>query len=397
MSQKRTRTDITPVDIQKVNQVIPDDYDSLNAKNAAKAIRGLELDELLIATAHELRSKQRRSVIRVALSKLLKNPQALALKEQYQREAQEGFTILQVGQTGVGKSSTINSLFDKEVATTNKFETETRSVTPFEGTHYDVKYTIYDTPGLGEWSTGDLKLDEKYLSLMKEQCPLPDVLWYVLRIDTHITRADRDDLQLIHQNFGDAIWDRTMIVFTHSDRLTSPEEFQEFFDRKTNIVNQGITEITEGKAQGVPAVAVANGHKRTPDGKSWLGELFTTSFERLNPERQNAFLLAFAMDLEIPKPQPPEPKVQEPDTHILKETMENTEQHEKRIELTEEQVERVKEKSVGISDVLTGAVLGGQIGATIDAATGGATLGLATIVGAIIGGVSAFFDWLLDK
>ena len=91
MSQKRTRTDIPPVDIQKVNQVIPDDYDSLNAKNAAKAIRGLGLDELLIATTHELRSKQRRSVVRVALSKLFKNPQALALKEQYQREAQEGF------------------------------------------------------------------------------------------------------------------------------------------------------------------------------------------------------------------------------------------------------------------------------------------------------------------
>ena len=392
MSQKMTRTDILPVDIQKVNQVIPDDYDSLNAKNAAKAIRGLELDELLIATVHELRSKQRRSVVRVALSKLFKNPQALALKEQYQREAQEGFTILQVGQTGVGKSSTINSLFDKEVATTNKFETETRSVTPFEGTHYDVKYTIYDTPGLGEWSTGDLKLDEKYLSLMKEQCPLPDVLWYVLRIDTHITRADRDDLQLIYQNFGDAIWDRTMIVFTHSDRLISPEEFQEFFDRKTNIVNQGITEITEGKVQGVPAVAVANGHKRTPDGKSWLGELFTTSFERLNPERQNAFLSAFAMDLEIPKPQPPKPTVQEPETYIREETTEEIGSHEKRIELTEEQVERVNEKSTGTSKVLAGALLGAQVGAAIDAAMGGVGLGIPTIIGAVIGSIASFFD-----
>ena len=397
MSGKSTRTHIPQVDIQKVNQAISDDYDSLNAKNAVKAIRNLELDELLIVSMHESHRKQRRSVMRAVLSKILKSPQALELKDEYQREAQEGFTILQVGQTGVGKSSTINSLFDKEVATTNRFETETRSVTPFEGTHYDVKYTIYDTPGLGEWSTGDVELDEKYLSLMKEQCASPDVLWYVLRLETHVTEADRNALELIHQNFGDAIWDRTMIVFTHSDRLISPEEFQEFFDRKTNIVNQGITEITNGKVQGVPAVAVANGHKQTPDGKSWLGELFTTSFERLNPERQNAFLLAFAMDLEIPEPQPPGPKSQEPETHIREEAMEEIGGHEKRIELTEEQVERVKEKSVGTSTVLAGALLGAQVGAAIDTAMGGAGLGIPTIIGAVVGGISVFLEWLRRK
>ena len=396
MSKKRIQTDIPPVDIQKVNQVIPDDYDSLNAKNAAKVIRGLELNELLIATAHELGSKQRRSVMRVALSKLLKNPQALALKEQYQREAEEGFTILQIGETGVGKSETINSLFGEEIAKTNPFRAETKSVTPFEGKYRNVKYTIYDTPGLGEWNIGDLQLDEMYLSLMKEQCSLPDVLWYVLRLDDNRIRAgDAKVLELVRQNFGDAIWDRMMIVFTHADRLASAKEFQKFFDGRTQTVNDLITQITDGGVHGVPAVAVANGHKQTPDGKSWLGELFTTAFVRLNPERQNAFLLAFAMDLEIPEPQPPQPKVQEDYTDD--EATEEIGEQEKRIELTEEQAERVKEKSVGISDVLTGAVLGGQIGATIDAATGGATLGLATVIGTVIGGVSSFLDWLLDR
>ena len=392
MSKKISPIDIPQVDIEKVNQAISGNYDELNAENARKAIRSLELDELLVATAHELRSKNRRSVKRVALSKIQKSPEALALKEEYQREAQEGFTILQVGQTGVGKSSTINSLFDKEVATTNRFETETRSVTPFEGTHHNVKYTIYDTPGLGEWSPGDVELDEKYLSLMQEQCPLPDVLWYVLRIDTHITKADRNDLQLIHQNFGTVIWDRMMIVFTHSDSLTSPEEFQEFFDQKSNIVNRGIAGITGGKVQKVPAVAVANGHKQTPAGKSWLGELFTTTFEQLNPEHQKAFLLAFAMDLEIPKPQPPEPKVQKPKAKNSEETTEN----KGRIPMTEEQVDRVKERSSDVSDVLTGALTGSQIGAAIDIRIGGATMGLGTILGAVLGSIGGFIKWLWD-
>ena len=389
MSKKISLTDIPQVDIEKVNQAISDDYDQLNAKNAAKVMRNLELDELLVATAHELRSKNRRSVKRVALSKIQKSPEALALKEEYQREAQEGFTILQVGQTGVGKSSTINSLFDKEVAATNRFEPETRSVTPFEGTYNNVKYTIYDTPGLGEWSIGDLQLDKKYISLMKDQCSLPDVLWYVLRLDDNrVTAADANVLKLIHENFEEAIWDRTMIVFTHSDRLTSPERFQESFDGRTKAVNNVIVQITNRKIRGIPAAAVANGYECTPDGKSWLGKLFTSSFERLNPDRQNAFLLALATDLQIPEPQPPKPEVQNPKVNSSEEVREN----KARIELTEDEWERVKKGSSGVSDVLAG----GQIGAAIDLSSGGVTLGIPTVIGTLIGGIAGFIKWLWD-
>ena len=455
MTKKISWTNISRVDIQKVNQIIPDDYDKLNAKNAVKSIRDLELPELLavskhefnskrrktvlravhskilknpealalsddydrlnaqgaiksiqdlelpellIVLMHEFNSKRRKTVLRAVHSKILKNPEALALKEKYQREAQEGFTILQVGQTGVGKSSTVNSLFGEEVAKTNNFTAQTKSVTPFEGTHRNVRYTIYDTPGLGEWSIGDLEQDKKYISLMKERCPLPDVLWYVLRLDgNRITAADANALKLIHENFGDAIWDRTMIVFTHSDRFTSPKDFQESFDGRTQTVNHAITQITNGKVQDVPVAAVANGSECTPDGKNWLGELFTTSFERLNPERQNAFLLAFATDLKLPEPQSSVPKARKPKADINKEATKKTGGCEKRIELTKEHVERVKEKSVGVSDVLSKALLGAEVGMLIEGVTGGATMGAGVIVCAVIGSMAALYEWSRDE
>ena len=393
MNKKISLNDIPQVDIQKVNRAISDDYDRLNTKNAINAINGLNLDELLVVLMHELRYKQRRSVKRAVLINILKSPEALAFKEKYQCEAQEGFTILQVGQTGVGKSATINSLFGEVIAKTNSFRLGTKIVTPIEGVYHNVKYTIYDIPGLGEWKSGDLKLDEKYLSLVKEQCRLPDILWYVLRLDDNrITAADANALQLIRKYFGDAIWDRTMIVFTHADMLKTAEEFQEYFDGRTRTANEVINQITDGKVQGVPAVAVANGYEQTPNGKSWLGELFTTSFEQLNPEHQNAFILAFAMDLEIPKLQPPKPKRSDSSEMVT----ENTIKYGKRIKLTEEQVERVKERSSGVSDVLTGVLTGGQIAETIDAATEGRTLGIHTIVGAIVGDIVGFIKWLWD-
>ena len=337
MSKDSTRTDIPQVYIQQVNQTISADYDRLSTKDAMEAIQSLGL--------HELHGKRHKSVMHVVLSKILKSPEALAFKERYQREAQEGFTILLIGEIGVGKSSTVNTLFGKEVAKAARFRPETKLITPFEGTYHNVNYTIYNTPGLGEWHNYYKDVDEEYISLMKAQCPSPDVLWYVLRLDDNRVRAaDAKFLELIHQNFGNAIWDRMMIVFTHSDKLESAREFQEFFEGRTKSVNEVIVEMTNREIKNIPAAAVANGHKQTPNRENWLGELFTTTFERINPQRLNAFLLAFAMDLEIPKSQSQKLKIQRLRAGSSKTAAKEPVKREKRIKLTEEQVERVKDK-----------------------------------------------------
>ena len=223
---------------------------------------------------------------------------------------------------------------------------------------------------------------------MREQCPSPDVLWYVLRLDDDRVRAaDAKGLQLIHQTFGDTIWDRTMTVFTHADKVPGPKDFQRIFDGRTQSLNNVIADVTEEKSQGLPTVAVANMQKHTPDGADWLGELFTTSVERLDPERLAPFLLAFVDDLGTPKTQKPKTDARE----------DITQKTEKRIQLTQEQVIRVEKKSVGASGILGVAAAGANIGATIDIATGGVTFGSGTAAGAVIGGIVGFISWLRDR
>ena len=356
------------------------DYDTLNAKTTRQAIQHLELNQLSAVWKYERQQKNRITVLR-AIRGRIRNIRKV-LKVELQREAEKGFTILITGQTGVGKSATVNSLFGKKIAKTNDSESETTKVTPFEGTYNRVNFTIYDTPGLGEWDSDGVNLDEKYLSLMREQCSSPDVLWYALRLDVNVTAADDQYLQLIHQTFGDTVWDRAMIVFTHADKIPKPD-FQRIFERKTKIVNEVIAKVTAEKSRGLPAVAVANKQKHTPDGANWLGELFTTSAEQLNPERLTPFLVVFAEDLGLPETQHPKTDA----------SQENVQESEKEIQLTQKQVIRIEKKSTDSSGILGAIAAGASIGATVDLASGGTTLGL----GAIGGGILGFIGWLLNS
>ena len=374
-----------------MNIKISVDYDTLNAKDAIKAIRDLPPDELEDIFLHESSNKRRKSVMLVILQEIGRRPEKgietySKIKNKYLNEIEEGFTILQVGQTGVGKSATINSFFHgEEIAKTNRFMPETKEVKPYQSNYNNVNYTIYDTPGLGE-AGGGKELDRHYLSLMTDQCSSPDILWYVHKLnDNRVTYADRTTIELIHETFGNEIWDRTLTLFTHADQVT-PQEFKATLSERTQIINNVINEITNGKSKNIPAVAVANMPPyTTPDGKNYLGELFTTTLERVNPNRLHTFFLAFAEDLEIPTPQPPETTLQESD--------EREEVSEKRIKLDEEQLKRVEEKASGASLIVTGAA----IGAGIDATFGGTTLGIPTAIGGIIGGIVGLWKWLQDK
>lgn len=103
-------------------------------------------------------------------------------------------TILFFGKTGVGKSSTINKLFDLKLATDDSIACTT---SPQPELIYlgNNRAQVVDMPGIGE-SIAD---DEKYMSYYEEWIPKTDLLVWIIQADTRAYKRDEIFLgKLLH-------------------------------------------------------------------------------------------------------------------------------------------------------------------------------------------------------
>ncbi|KAH9293947.1 hypothetical protein KI387_040846, partial [Taxus chinensis] len=126
-------------------------------------------------------------------------------------------TIMVLGKTGVGKSATINSIFDEVKSDTDAFHLGTKKVQEIVGTVQGIKIRVIDTPGLLA-SSADQQHNEKVLRSVKhfiKKTP-PDIVLYFDRLD--MQSRDYGDLPLLHtitENFSPAVWFNAIVVLTH--------------------------------------------------------------------------------------------------------------------------------------------------------------------------------------
>lgn len=120
----------------------------------------------------------------------------------------EALTILFFGKTGVGKSSTINKLFNLNWATDNAVAcTKEPQWTKVDSSHYRHVISPYehiqvvDMPGIGE----SLFNDESYLPFYEEWIPRTDSLVWVTQADTRAYKRDQIFLQKLSPLFAPSL------------------------------------------------------------------------------------------------------------------------------------------------------------------------------------------------
>ncbi|CAN1802705.1 Translocase of chloroplast 132, chloroplastic [Linum perenne] len=224
---------------------------------------------------------------------------ASAMAEQLEAVGQEPLdfscTIMVIGKSGVGKSATINSIFDEVKFNTDAFQSGTKRVQDVVGTVQGIKVRVIDTPGLlPSWS--EQRHNEKILNSVKRfisKTP-PDIVLYLDRLDMQTRDSgDMPLLRTITDIFGPSIWFNAIVVLTHA--ASAPPEgpngtvssYDMFVTQRSHIVQQAIRQAAGDMRLMNPVSLVENhsacrtnraGQRVLPNGQVWKPHLLLLSF-----------------------------------------------------------------------------------------------------------------------
>ncbi|KAJ7528914.1 hypothetical protein O6H91_15G025600 [Diphasiastrum complanatum] len=200
-----------------------------------------------------------------------------------------------LGKTGVGKSATINSIFDEVKTSTNAFTFATKKVQEITGTVHGIKLRVIDTPGLLP-SVADQRHNEKIMASVKRfirRSP-PDIVLYFDRLD--MQSRDFGDLPLLRtitDTFGAAVWFNAIVVLTHASSAPPdgpngvPISYEMFVAQRSHIVQQTIRQAAGDTRLMNPVSLVENhsacrtnraGERVLPNGQVWKPQLLLLSF-----------------------------------------------------------------------------------------------------------------------
>ncbi|XP_004500736.1 translocase of chloroplast 120, chloroplastic [Cicer arietinum] len=236
---------------------------------------------------------------------------ASAMAEQLESAGQEPLdfccTIMVLGKTGVGKSATINSIFDEVKFNTDAFHMGTKKVQDVVGTVQGIKVRVIDTPGLlPSWS--DQRHNEKILLSVKrfiKKTP-PDIVLYLDRLDMQSRDfSDMPLLRTITDIFGPSIWFNAIVVLTHAASAPpdgpngTASSYDMFVTQRSHVVQQAIRQAAGDMRLMNPVSLVENhsacrinraGQRVLPNGQVWKPHLLLLSFASKILAEANALL-----------------------------------------------------------------------------------------------------------
>lgn len=175
--------------------------------------------------------------------------------------------IAVVGLSGVGKSSTLNSLFNAGretndvISCTKKEAAIYGNVSEYLGSKGSIM--VYDMPGLGE----GIKEDKQHLETYRRILPNVDVVVWTISAGDRKMKPEQEALLTLKNKFGRSFIDRLVIVINKAD-ITAPGEtaWRRDFNMPSLEQQQNITIFEKYVADKVKEVL-----------PEWKGEIITYS------------------------------------------------------------------------------------------------------------------------
>ena len=300
------------------------------------------------------------------------------------------FSILLVGRTGTGKSSTINSLLGKSAAPVGEFIPVTTTVQQFDCNFKDSVVRLYDTPGLCD--SKDMANDDAYIAAIKQIIPSIDLVFFVTPLnETRVSRDEKIALRSLSSAIGKELWENMIVLFSFAcSRLPDNSEYNPYVELRVHAFRDFITELSAvSTSRSLPFLAIDNTALTTPDGCEWVPELFTLVVERCSAAGVLPFVESLADDVgSFENPNNADTINKEYSTNNNDTSSEENFSHSetKRINLNEDQKNRVKK---GLKrNVVIGAVVGFLMAGLLP------IYGIPLVPAAVVGGAIGFWRWL---
>jgi Toc86/159 family protein import component len=311
VQQARVNGNVSQMQTQQIEDPIngeAEEYDETREQLQMIRVKFLRLAHRLGQTPHNVVVAQ--VLYRLGLAEQLRGrnggrvgafsfDRASAMAEQLEAAGQEPLdfscTIMVLGKTGVGKSATINSIFDEVKFSTDAFQMGTKKVQDVVGTVQGIKVRVIDTPGLLP-SLSDQRQNEKILHSVKRfiKTTPPDIVLYLDRLDMQSRDfSDMPLLRTITEIFGPSIWFNAIVVLTHAASAPpdgpngTASSYDMFVTQRSHVVQQAIRQAAGDMRLMNPVSLVENhsacrtnraGQRVLPNGQVWKPHLLLLSF-----------------------------------------------------------------------------------------------------------------------